>query len=195
MRSPSGPSRSRMPQNIHPYPRPGRAPYRSWTPRPLLELDLAETADVRLIRALRTHALCSPTPHRPRLEPAANRLHRPHAPRHRAMACPMQPLGRLPYSMLPNLDPRNSPLCQRFVFRSPSRGLTHRDTGSAFVRELATSYRSETRRASTRSWMIWKSPTFSVRRGTPSTWAVAAMARSIWRRLGLPPRRATAAAS
>ena len=71
----------------------------------------------------------------------------------------------------------------------------NRGTGSASARELATSYRSESRRASTRSSMIWKSPTFSVRRGTPSTWAVAAMARSIWRRLGLPPRRATAAAS
>ncbi|MDA8261479.1 MAG: hypothetical protein M0Z47_01470 [Actinomycetota bacterium] len=36
---------------------------------------------------------------------------------------------------------------------------------------------------------------FSVTSGTPSTWAVAAMARSIRRRLGFPPRRVTSAAS
>ncbi len=66
---------------------------------------------------------------------------------------------------------------------------------SVSTRQLAMNYRSGGRRASTRSSMIWKSPMFSVRRGTPSTWAVAAMARSIWRRLGLPPRRVTAAAS
>ena len=112
--------------------------------------------------------------------------------------CPMQPPGRLPYSMSPNwgLIPRNSePPYQRFDLPFSTRRSFPIGGGSASARELATSYRSNGRRASTRSSMIWKSPRFSVRRGTPSTWAVAAMARSIWRRLGLPPRRATAAAS
>ena len=83
----------------------------------------------------------------------------------------------------------------RSAARQPQHHQLGRGRRVALHGQAGRIYRSDSRRASTRSSMIRKSPTFSVRRGTPSTWAVAAMARSIWRRLGLPPRRATAAAS
>ena len=58
---------------------------------PALALDLAETADVRLIKAVRTHALCSPMHQQLQRtavrEPAAQRSY---APRHPAMVCPTQ---------------------------------------------------------------------------------------------------------
>ncbi|MGA8338861.1 MAG: tautomerase family protein [Solirubrobacteraceae bacterium] len=50
-------------------------------------------------------------------------------------------------------------------------------------------------RTFTRSLMMWKSPVFSVRSGTLWTFAVAAIARSIVRLRGWPPRVLTAAAS
>lgn len=63
------------------------------------------------------------------------------------------------------------------------------------ISNFITGYRLDGRRTSTMSSMIWKWPMFSVMSGTPSTWAAAAMARSIWCRLRLPPWRVMAAAS
>ncbi len=58
----------------------------------LLERYLGETAEDGLIRALRTHAVCSTRHHQLRREARREvAAQRPHAPRHPAVACPVQP--------------------------------------------------------------------------------------------------------